>query len=137
MSLMRTTARSAPLRTTCWCTAPCGYLDFGSDLLIFSPNGRRRLSLVSLLARDFGQLRVEDEPGRLQVERVVAEEGSGRGGDRAGVGAVPDRERQVVLGAQLPGGGVTARWLSPPTYTGRRPARSLPCGPLPARGGAP
>jgi hypothetical protein len=50
--------------------------------------------------------RVEDEPGGLQEERVIVDEGPGHLGDRAGAGAVPDRERQAVPGDQFPGGGL-------------------------------
>jgi hypothetical protein len=44
---------------------------------------------------------VKDEPGGLQEERVFVDESPGRLGDLAGVGAVPDRECQSVLGDQV------------------------------------
>ena len=50
--------------------------------------------------------RIEDEPGRLQGPTLGIDEGTGRVGDRVGVGAVPYRERQPVLGDQLGGSGL-------------------------------
>jgi hypothetical protein len=49
---------------------------------------------------------VEHEAGRLQVYRVVVDEGAGGGGDGAGGGAVTDGEFQAMLGDQVPGGGL-------------------------------
>ncbi len=46
---------------------------------------------------------VEHEAGRLRVARVGVDERAGRLGD--GVGAVADREPQVMLGDQVPRGG--------------------------------
>jgi hypothetical protein len=42
--------------------------------------------------------RVEHKPGELEVYRVAIDERAGQAGDRAAVGAVPDRERQAVPG---------------------------------------
>jgi hypothetical protein len=48
---------------------------------------------------------VEHESGRLQVYRVVVDEGSGGGCDGTRVGAVTDGELQAVPGDQFLGGG--------------------------------
>jgi TetR/AcrR family transcriptional regulator, transcriptional repressor for nem operon len=45
-----------------------------------------------------GAIRREDEAGGLEVARVVAEVGAGRGGDLERVGAVPDGEGELVPG---------------------------------------
>src|SRR5258708_24034768 len=52
---------------------------------------------------------VEHEAGRLQVHRVVVDEGAGGGGDGAGVGAVAYGELQAALVEQVPGGGSVIR----------------------------
>src|ERR1700749_2614781 len=50
--------------------------------------------------------RVEDETGRLQVDRIRVDERAGEPGDGPGVGAVPAREGQAVLGDQSGSGGL-------------------------------
>ena len=53
---------------------------------------------------EHGAVRREDEAGRLEVARVVVEVGAGRGGDLERVGAVPDREGELVPGGERGGG---------------------------------
>src|SRR5271169_4066787 len=48
---------------------------------------------------------VEHEPGRLQEQRIIVDEGPGYSGDRRSVGAVADRELQAVLADQVLRGG--------------------------------
>jgi hypothetical protein len=55
-------------------------------------------------AYDHLALRVQHEPGGLQVERICIDECAGLLGHRAGVGAVPQRECEAVLGDELRGG---------------------------------
>jgi hypothetical protein len=57
-------------------------------------------------ADDDGSAWVEDEPGGLQVQRIVVDERSGRLADGAGVGAVADGEVQAELVDEGPGGGL-------------------------------
>ena len=61
--------------------------------------------------------RVEDEPGGLQEAPAGVDERAGEPGDGPGVGVVPDREGQAVLGDQPGGGGLVVyrqrRDLSP------------------------
>src|SRR5260221_8867364 len=50
--------------------------------------------------------RVQDEPRGLQEQRILVNESASLRGDRAGVGALPDRERQAMFGDELRGGGL-------------------------------